>query len=331
MGFMAQRGEESTIESAEKSNPSEPTSPILEKRVEGDHSGHQVSEQVPLGEEAEEKLVLADVESGSGEQIKETSEEFKDNAIADHNDAELVSPLIPHEVSEQKPDEVELPEPKINLQEEERSQEVFPTLSETVEPEGSDSFQEDMLSEEKSSTLLESLPPESTSTVGQPGDIASVSTIDNATSLPESIGEYNAEKEDIKDDSPAQVPDASPKGPDESQESSASDVPDNTKEAEDSSTDKLPGLQYNDVETSKEAPDLVAPLNDAVAHLVELKQHLDKDAYVKERHLSTGSNTSDNVDSVAELEKVKKEMKMMEAALNGAARQAQVLKLHHSL
>lgn len=325
MGFMAQRGEESTIESAGKSNPSEPTSPILEKQVEGDHLGSQVSEQVPQGEEAEEKLEVADVESVSGEQIKETIEEPKDNTDADHSEAEVVSPLIPVEVSEQKPDEVEHLEIENNPQEEERLEEVFPTLSETVEPERANSPQEDTASEEKSSTLLESLQPESTDTVGPSGDIASVSTTDDVTSLPEIISEHNAEKEDVKDDSAAQAQDTSPKGP-ESQESSASDIPDDTKEAEDSSTDKLPGLQYNDVEASKAASDLVTPLNDTVANSVDLKQ--DKDAYVEEQHLSIGSRSSDTADSVAELKKVQKEMKMMEAALNGAARQAQVLKLY---
>ncbi|VVA26472.1 PREDICTED: golgin [Prunus dulcis] len=39
------------------------------------------------------------------------------------------------------------------------------------------------------------------------------------------------------------------------------------------------------------------------------------------QHLSSGENASDS--SVIELEKVKMEMKMMEAALQGAARQAQ--------
>lgn len=325
MGFMAQRGEESTTESAEKSNPSEPTSPILEKQVQGDQLGSQVSEQVPQGEEAEEKLGVADVESGSGEKIKETIEEPKDNADADHSEAEVVSSLIPVEAPEQKPDEVEHLEIENNPQEEERLEEVFPTLSETVEPERTDSPQEDTASEEKSSTLVESLQPESTDTVGPLGDIASVSTTDDLTSLPEIIDEHNAEKEDVKDNSAAQAKDASPEGP-ESQESSASDIPDDTKEAEDSSTDKSPGLQYNDVEASKVASDLGTPLNDTVADSVELKQ--DKDVHVEEQHLIIGSRSSDTADSVAELMKVQKEMKMMEAALNGAARQAQVLKLY---
>ncbi|GJT79226.1 hypothetical protein Tco_1053568 [Tanacetum coccineum] len=45
----------------------------------------------------------------------------------------------------------------------------------------------------------------------------------------------------------------------------------------------------------------------------------------KEHHSSLGSNLHDNADSKVEMEKVKKEMKAMEAALLGTARQAQRL------
>lgn len=44
---------------------------------------------------------------------------------------------------------------------------------------------------------------------------------------------------------------------------------------------------------------------------------------IKDQHLSLRSNISDSIDSTLELEKVKTEMKMMETALQGAARQAQ--------
>ncbi|GKD60563.1 hypothetical protein Tco_1298072, partial [Tanacetum coccineum] len=45
----------------------------------------------------------------------------------------------------------------------------------------------------------------------------------------------------------------------------------------------------------------------------------------KEQHTSLGSNLHDNANSTVEMEKVKKEMKAMEAALLGTARQAQRL------
>lgn len=50
----------------------------------------------------------------------------------------------------------------------------------------------------------------------------------------------------------------------------------------------------------------------------------DHETDVKEQRLSSGSNSSDVTDTLVELEKLKKEMKMMETALQGAARQAQV-------
>ncbi|KAJ6932608.1 golgin candidate 5-like [Populus alba x Populus x berolinensis] len=49
----------------------------------------------------------------------------------------------------------------------------------------------------------------------------------------------------------------------------------------------------------------------------------DGEINIKDQHLSLRSNISDSIDSTLELEKVKTEMKMMETALQGAARQAQ--------
>ncbi|KAG6782173.1 hypothetical protein POTOM_011565 [Populus tomentosa] len=53
------------------------------------------------------------------------------------------------------------------------------------------------------------------------------------------------------------------------------------------------------------------------------KQVNDGEINIKDQHLSLRSNISDSIDSTLELEKVKTEMKMMETALQGAARQAQ--------
>lgn len=71
---------------------------------------------------------------------------------------------------------------------------------------------------------------------------------------------------------------------------------------------------------------MVIPLNDTIDKPTEIKWQ-NKDSNVNEKHLITGSNSSDIAVSVSELEKVKKEMTMMENALHGAARQAQVFKL----
>ncbi|XP_059290780.1 golgin candidate 5 isoform X1 [Lycium ferocissimum] len=82
------------------------------------------------------------------------------------------------------------------------------------------------------------------------------------------------------------------------------------------------GDQHSD-EGLKRVSDSVMPENEPVSRPVEVTQRgNDHETDVKER-LSSGSNSSDVTDSVVELEKLKKEMKMMETALQGAARQAQ--------
>ncbi|XP_021652730.2 golgin candidate 5 isoform X2 [Hevea brasiliensis] len=79
---------------------------------------------------------------------------------------------------------------------------------------------------------------------------------------------------------------------------------------------------------SDESPDMVpervSDENDVNIKTVgEVRQVIDGEIETKEQRLSSASNVSDSLDSVVELEKVKMEMKMMETALQGAARQAQ--------
>ncbi|GFZ04171.1 golgin Putative 5 [Actinidia rufa] len=64
--------------------------------------------------------------------------------------------------------------------------------------------------------------------------------------------------------------------------------------------------------------------NDNIVGAVELNQQaFDYKPEIKDQRVSSGSSSSDIADSVVELEKLRREMKMMETALQGAARQAQ--------
>lgn len=320
---MGQRGEEDTVESSDKSDTLDPTSTVKEKQVEDENSANQTSEVIPEGEEAKEELRNAEVERGYGEEMKDTGSEAKDNAASDQSEAEVVPPPIPVEATEEKSEEVQQTESESNLQED-KLEEVYPSSSDTVQPGFStDNLQEDKGSEEVSSTLSELPQPESTGPGGTVGASTSVSTVDDVTSPSKSMVEENAQREDAEDVLPAQPQDDTPHVPPESREIDVSDVPVSTTEAVDSSPENLPGLQYNEVEASKAASDLVTPLIDAGADSVDIKQH-PKDTNVKEQS-SSASRSSDVADSAAELDKVKKEMNMMEAALHGAARQAQVL------
>ncbi|KAL0354664.1 UNVERIFIED_CONTAM: Golgin candidate 5 [Sesamum radiatum] len=295
MGFMGQKGEEGTVESSEKPNSSKPTSPVKEEPVKNDSSANHASEEISYEEEAGGKVEKEDAETRSAEEIQETSGEPEDKAAA-HSEPELVSPSIPLEVSEQKPIQVDPTESVNNLQEE-RSEEALPTL-------------------------LESVQPELTSHMGQVEVSASMPGKDDATGLPESIYEQKEQEVEVKEAFQDQAPDPSSDGQDESIESSVPDSSHKTGDAEDKSRENLPTLHTNDTEASEAASDLVAHQDSTIAESVQLKQHSDDDSDAKER-LSAMRNLSDVTDSVAELERVKKEMKMLETALQGAARQAQ--------
>ncbi|PON88412.1 TATA element modulatory factor 1 DNA binding [Trema orientale] len=77
-------------------------------------------------------------------------------------------------------------------------------------------------------------------------------------------------------------------------------------------------------EASVTVPELVSNENNAINNAVGVDQPVDdKQNEIREQHLRSGTNASDSRDSALELERVKMEMKMMESALQGAARQAQ--------
>ncbi|PON31807.1 TATA element modulatory factor 1 DNA binding [Parasponia andersonii] len=77
-------------------------------------------------------------------------------------------------------------------------------------------------------------------------------------------------------------------------------------------------------EASVTVPELVANENNAINNAVGVDQPVDhKQNEIRGQHLKSGTNASDSRDSALELERMKMEMKMMESALQGAARQAQ--------
>ncbi|XP_024980144.1 golgin candidate 5-like [Cynara cardunculus var. scolymus] len=76
------------------------------------------------------------------------------------------------------------------------------------------------------------------------------------------------------------------------------------------------------VKVSDDSPEMVLEVVNTCAK-VEIVDELASEHEADKKEQSLGSNLSDDAGSVVELEKVKKEMKLMETALLGAARQAQ--------
>ncbi|KAJ4832064.1 hypothetical protein Tsubulata_043704, partial [Turnera subulata] len=126
--------------------------------------------------------------------------------------------------------------------------------------------------------------------------------------------------------------------PEESTDSQAKALSDTGAEAATDASGLQP-VSAKDAEiTPESSSSLVLPPNDTsdavsessshdndtdVKVLGEDRQVTDGDMDTQELRLSSASNKSDSIDYAVELEKVKKEMKMMETALQGAARQAQ--------
>lgn len=300
---MGQKGEESTAELLEEPNSSKPDSPVKEEQAENDSSTNNASEQIRSGEEASEEVQRPEVDARSMEEMPDGSGEPEDRATADHSEAEVVSPSTHVEVSEQRPMQVEQTDSGNNPHEEERSEEAPPELSQS----------------EKS---------ESTSHMDQVEIITSTPTKDYVTATPDSMDELKEEKE-VKKVFPVQAPDVLSNDPDESRTSSAPDTPQKIGEAEDNSKDNFPALQHTNVEATEAASNTVTHQDDAAVVPIELKQLSRDNSDAKEQHLRRMRSLPDITDSVVELEKVKKEMKMMETALQGAARQAQVLTFNH--
>ncbi|KAF8025596.1 hypothetical protein BT93_F2437 [Corymbia citriodora subsp. variegata] len=77
------------------------------------------------------------------------------------------------------------------------------------------------------------------------------------------------------------------------------------------------------VPTAETTPEKPSGVDDSAEVIQELNNAHAREIDVQEQRLSSVSNFSDTVDAAQELETVKREMKMMETALQGAARQAQ--------
>ncbi|KAF8400817.1 hypothetical protein HHK36_014119 [Tetracentron sinense] len=144
----------------------------------------------------------------------------------------------------------------------------------------------------------------------------------------ESQDEQKTEVEEIGEkDSPMQVEASDDRRVGVESEASASNYT-SIEEAE-SSTELLQNYLPNALHTDQ-AADMVSESashdGDALVKADEVSQQVnDREINTKDKCLSSGTDVSDCADSVVEIEKLKIEMKMMEAALQGAARQSQVV------
>ncbi|CAK9174584.1 unnamed protein product [Ilex paraguariensis] len=329
MAFIGHKGGESTVESFEKpEGPSNPPSDVEEKEgLEIASSTNSVLEQTAPTEDANEETVKTETHADTTEGTSVAIAEGTNTIVGDHSKAESDSKLVPLEISGPTIDHVKESDSLNHLEQKENPEAGYFENSETVEA-------------------------NSTNSLHQVKGSAPVLELHDIIDLQESRGETKIQEEEhLEKISPIEAGNESTDNRNESTDNrtetgteapiSNSAMPDETGNDEDCSEISSPAVQHAETgsaeecsesnslsvqhldEASKMVSESVSDENDAIAKAVEVKQRAaDHESDLKERP-SSGSNSSDIADSVAELEKVKREMKMMETALQGAARQAQ--------
>ncbi|KAK2999336.1 hypothetical protein RJ639_024493, partial [Escallonia herrerae] len=334
MAFMGNRGEESGAESLENAVESSTPSAAIHEDIEADKSSGSAIEQIASAEEVNEETMDSAVhpdpeertstavafqeetisamaeemssglaeETSVAEETSSASAEGTNANAADHADAEADLPPASIALSETNTVNNEESDPLEHLQQKESSEIGFPENSGLVEANSIipvDQVEDNALVSPESLSVIESH--------------ASTGKQKTQEEVEEKVYPYQVEESS----SDSLVGSGLERPVLESTTSIETEVP------EENSNGHLPAAQKSDHNPTF-VPDLTSHEDDTTSRAIEVtKRPSDYEIDTKE-HLSSGSNLSAGVaDAVIELEKVKKEMKMMETALQGAARQAQ--------
>nr|TKR65614.1 hypothetical protein D5086_0000319470 [Populus alba] len=315
MSFMGQKSEDNTVESSEKT-----VSPRKSSTVEEKESQNSDTEQTTA---LEENQMLERKKDGKHLEIAEK----KDGVISDSGKAELESKL------QSEPKAVEPPEPDVN---------------DVKIPDSADELQGKEISEvgpaENSDTL------EIKSEAPRVDEVEAASILHNESHNvfhDGSIDERETQAEETVEQSSIQAEASSDTQAEASDDVLAEASSDNRAEAssdtqaeaavDSSSSQPIISAEVSDMacelslstaspsgEASEMVSGSVSKVDDGNDQTVGGDEGVNYGKVgSKEQHLSSGLNISDSIDSMLELEKVKTEIKMMETALQGAARQAQ--------
>lgn len=318
MAFMGQKGGESALESTEKPESTKPPSSVEDNKVaetdrsintatgqpRPDDEGNEESSLVHMDAVEETSVAIAEETNAvTADPTKSESADPETSESADPGKSESdSSPLIPVEVSESNIEHVEDPDSLNDVNQKDTSGMRPSKHSETMEAEPG------------------------TDNADQVEVIAFMSP--DLMNLHETISEQNVqEEENVENLSPVRAENALRSSQDEIGLEHSGFIS-ATKEAESPKehlTDNLPGTQPPD-EAAEIVSESVSHEKDTIVRSVDPNQHaIDNEPDIEEQRVSSGSSTSDISISVVELEKLRREMKMMETALQGAARQSQVL------
>lgn len=291
------KSEESKKEPVQYAESPKPQSTTDEKEeIETDRSAVPASEQTSTTKEVDEEIIKPyihpDQEEGTDIAASEGTEI---NASESGNaEADVDSQSVPVGMSEANAENLEESDSLNSLQKE---------SSETVSSENS----------------IEAKP--STSVDGSESAVSVPHEMNNIIDQAEVADEHKSQEEDVENVYPVkdeETPVGTPAGSRPEPQGSDPPASDESKSADDISNSPLPHAQPS-VDSSEKVPVIVS--HDASARTFESNQH--GSDHGSNKGPSSGSDSTDAHVYRAELEKVKKDMQMMETALQGAARQAQ--------
>ncbi|PSS17932.1 Golgin candidate like [Actinidia chinensis var. chinensis] len=324
MAFMGHKGGESTVESIEKPESLKPVSSVEENEgAETDRSTNFVTEQTRHAEEVNEENYSVPTDAAEGtnnaiaERINAVTTDRDKSESADPGKSEFDSQPIPVDLSESNVEPVEEPNSLDHLNQKETSAmwpfensesvEAKPGTNEADQFEGivpiesqtvvnlHKNVNEQKTEEEK---IVENCSPiqSEDAVIGSQARIG----VELPGSFSAASKETESHKGHISDNLPATLP------PEEAAATVSESVP--------RDSDTIVGVVSESVPRE----------SDTIVGAVDLNQQaIDYEPGIKYQCVSSGSSSSAIANSVVELEKLKREMKMMETALQGAARQAQ--------
>ncbi|CAN6570717.1 unnamed protein product [Malus baccata var. baccata] len=316
MSFMGQQDEESNVESSEKARSSE-FPPKVDKSP-GETESLQITSTVEEKEGAKaETLQQSTTEQMAAKEENEVVKEEKDDNPATVV-GETKTVIAESEKSESESSSVPVEQPESTIKNAGPSDSVDSQEHNTISMAGPSENSES--SQEKSGSVdADQVEEASTALLGGAHGIVDVhENLDEHRPQVEKDGHMTQVEENVDMISPVEAESSTDSQPGVLDEPSVS-----TEEIHSvgrSSTNQLPNVHPSDDAVSE----LALKEQNAVVEEPEVDQRADdNEADVKEQHLSSGENASGSSGALIELEKAKMEMKMMEAALLGAARQAQ--------
>jgi hypothetical protein len=325
MSFMGQKSEDSTVESSEKT-----VSPQKSSTVEEKESQNSDTEQTTA---LEENQMLERKKDGEHLEIAEK----KDGVISDSGKAELESKLQSEPKAVEPPEldvhDVKIPDSADELQGKEISEVGPAENSDTLEIKS----EAPRVDEVEAASILHN----------DSHNVFHAESIDEQETQAEETVEQSSIQAEASSDTQAEASDdvlaeaSSDNRAEASSDTQAEASSDTQAEAAVDSSSSQPiisaevsgmacELSLSTASPSGEASEMVSgsvsKVDDGNDQTVGGDEGVNYGKVgSKEQRLSLGLNISDSIDSMLELEKVKTEIKMMETALQGAARQAQVL------